>query len=106
MIRNATLSSENVRFTELATFAIRILKFAFDRFVNVQLRPHVSVVPPRIYVVRLVVSVGVVLAVVQEEPPFQDSCTHIAGVFAVLSASASRRTSIPLIATPAGRLMP
>ena len=53
-----------------------------------------------------VVSVGVTFAAVQDVPPFQESWTHIAGVPEVESDRASRRTSIPWTAWPAGTASP
>jgi hypothetical protein len=49
-----------------------------------QVRPQVLAAPPKTYVVVAVAKVGVVRADVHVVPPFQESCTHIIGVFAVL----------------------
>ena len=47
-------------------------------------------------------SVEVDFALVQEVPPFQESCTHSLGEPEVLSTLASRRTSMPLTVAPPG----
>ena len=51
-------------------------------------------------------SVDVTCAAVQDTPPSQESSAHILGEPDVLSARASRRTSMPLTAAPAGNVIP
>ena len=80
----------------------RTRKFTFAKFAGLHVRPHVSVGLPRIKVLMLVPRVAVDFAAVQVVPPSQESCTHILGELAVLSARASRRTSIPAMAAPVG----
>lgn len=65
-----------------------------------------SVALPRVKVFMLVPSVPVAFAAVQVAPPSQESCTHILGELAVLSARASRRTSMPAIVAPLGMEKP
>ena len=84
----------------------RTRKFALESSAAVQLRPHVLVAPPRVRAVMLVVNVGVACAAVHETPPSQESATHIRGEPDVLSTRASRRTSMPLTAAPAGTVIP
>jgi len=84
----------------------RTRKFASAKFVELHVRPQVSVGLPRINVLRLVPSVAVDFAKVHVAPPSQESCTHILGALAVLSARASRRTSMPLTVAPAGMEIP
>ena len=50
----------------------------------------------------VVLNVGVLCAVVQDVPPFQEISTHIFGALVVLLTRASKRTSMPRIVTPAG----
>ena len=83
----------------------RTRKVALVNSLALQARPHVSVELPRTSLRSVVASVPVVLAVVQEEPLFQDSATHILGEPLVLSARASRRTSMPVTVTPGGNEM-
>jgi hypothetical protein len=104
--RVAIHSRKKSRDVELATLMTRTRKFAFPKSAGLHERPHVSAAPPSVNVARLVPRVPVVFAAVQVVPPSQDSCTHILGVPAVLSARASSRTSIPAIAEPAGTEMP
>ena len=80
----------------------RTRKFASVKFAESHMRPHVSVALPRINVLMLVPRVVVDFAAVQVAPPSQESCTHILGALAVLSARASRRTSMPLTDAPVG----
>ena len=100
--RTAIQSREKSRDVELAMLMTRTRKFASAKFAGLQVRPHVSVGLPRINVFILVPRVAVDLAAVQVAPPSEESCTHILGELAVLSARASRRTSIPVMVAPAG----
>jgi hypothetical protein len=50
--------------------------------------------------------VPVAFAAVHVVPPSHESCTHILGEPAVLSARASSRTSMPVIDEPAGIATP
>jgi len=104
--RTATQSRKKSREVEPATLITRRRKLALARFAALHVRPHVSVAPPRVAVARLVPSVGVAFAAVQVVPPSQESCTHIRGEPDVLSARASRRTSMPAIADPSGIAKP
>jgi hypothetical protein len=81
-------------------------KLAFDRFAAVHARPHVSAAPPSVKLAMPVPSVLVVFAAVHVAPPSHESCTHILGEPAVLSARASSRTSMPATVEPAGTDIP
>ena len=72
------------------------------KLAGLQVRPQVSFVLPRVKVFILVPSVPVDFAAVQVVPPSHDNCTHILGELDVLSARASKRTSIPPIVAPEG----
>src|ERR1044071_4637864 len=89
-------SSENVRAAEAATSITRIRKFVFEKSLIPQVRPHVSVGVPRIYVALVVVNVVVDLAVVHVVPPFQEISTQILGALVALLTFALSLTSIPL----------
>ena len=91
---------------ELDTSITRTRKFVSVKFPELHVRPQLSVALPRINVFMLVPSVTVDFAAVQVVPPSQESCTHITGELDVLSARASRRTSIPLIVAPVGMEKP
>jgi len=104
--RTAIASRKKSRDVELATLVTRTRKLAFARLAALHVRPHVSVAPPSVNVVRAVPSVPVTFAVVQVAPPSAESCTHIRGVPDVLSARARSRTSMPPIAEPAGIAKP
>ena len=80
----------------------RTRKFASAKLAGLHVRPQGSVVLPRVKVFMLVPRVPVAFAAVHVVPPSQDICTHILGELDVLSARASRRTSIPAIAAPVG----
>jgi hypothetical protein len=58
---------------ELESAITRTRKFALVRLLAVQLRPQVSVALPSVWVASEVLSVEVVLADVQEAPPFQEA---------------------------------
>lgn len=100
--RTATQSRKKSLEVELDTSITRTRKFASAKFPELQVRPQLSEALPRINVFMVVPRVVVDLAVVQVVPPSQESCTHITGELDVLSARASRRTSIPLIVAPVG----
>jgi len=100
--RTAIQSRKKSREVELDTSITRTRKFASAKLAGLQVRPQVSVVLPRVKVFMLVPRVPVDFAAVQVVPPSQDICTHILGELDVLSARASRRTSIPPIVAPAG----
>jgi len=104
--RTATQSRKKSRDVELATFMTRMRKFASVKFAALHVRPQVSVGLPRINVLMLVLRVAVDFAAVQVAPPSQESCTHILGALAVLSARASRRTSMPAMVAPLGMEKP
>ena len=84
----------------------RTLKFASERSAAVQLRPQVFAAPPSMRVAVVVPSVAVDCAAVQDTPPSHESWTHIFGEPDVLSARASRRTSMPCTVAPAGNVIP
>ena len=104
--RTATQSRKKSREVELDTLITRTRKFASAKLAGPHVRPQVSVVLPRVKVFMLVPRVPVTFATVHVVPPSQDICTHILGELDVLSARASRRTSIPPIVAPAGIEMP
>ena len=86
------LSRLKSRYIELATSITRTLKFSLVKLFTFQTRPQVLLSPPRLYVARTVPSIGVLLAAVQDTPPFHDSCTQIFGETPVLSTLAFKRT--------------
>ena len=71
--RTATASRKKSRDVELATLITRRRKLAFARPAALQVRPHVSVAPPSVNVVRAVPSVLVAFAAVQVAPPSAES---------------------------------
>ena len=100
--RTATQSRKKSREVELETLITRTRRFALEKSAGPHVRPHVSVVLPRVNVAILVLRVPVAFAAVHVVPPSQDNCTHILGELDVLSTRASRRTSIPPIVAPDG----
>lgn len=104
--RTATQSSEKSRLVELATSITRTRKLASLSSARVHVRPQPSAGLPKRWVAMLVVSVALDLVAVQLPPPFHDNCTHIFGEPDVLSARASRRTSIPATLDPEGTFRP
>jgi hypothetical protein len=100
--RTETQSRKKSREVELETLITRTRKLVLEKSAGPHGRPHVSVVLPRMDVAILVPRVPVTFVAVQVVPPSQDSCTHILGELEVLSARASRRTSMPLMAAPLG----
>jgi hypothetical protein len=104
--RTAIQSRKKSRAVELDTSITRARKLALPKSDAFHVRPHVSTELPSVNVDRLVPSVPVAFAAVQLAPPSHESCTHIFGALAVLSARASRRTSMPLIVAPAGTEKP
>jgi hypothetical protein len=73
MTLTAAQSSEKVLPVPLATSIILTRKFVLFSSVLLHVLPHVSAAPPRVYVTSLVVRVLVDLAVVQDDPPSQES---------------------------------
>ena len=71
--RTATASRKKSRDVELATLMTRRRKLAFARLAALHVRPHVSVAPPSVNVVKAVPSVLVLFAAVQVAPPSAES---------------------------------
>jgi hypothetical protein len=84
----------------------RTRKFAFERSLAVHDRPHRSLALPRVAECSLVVSVRSVFAAVHDAPPFHESSALMLLSPNTLSRYQSSRTSMPLMAQPAGRLTP
>jgi len=87
---------------DASTSVIRSRKLTLESSATGQMRPQVSVGPPR----RLVLSapnVPVVFATVQVAPPSPESSTHMKGATPVTLASS--RTCMPSMVAPAGTLM-
>ena len=77
-------------------------KFAFENSLGLQLLPQRSDIPPSDTTPSVAVSVGVVLVVVQVDPPFHESATLI--VPAAVVPDTSIFTSIPWIVSVPGTL--
>ncbi len=87
-----------------ATSVTRKRKRPLPNSEGVQVRPHVSVRPPRRKVPSLVPSELVALASVQVDPPSHESSTHMKGLPPLLSVKASSRTSMPSMIALVGKL--
>ena len=79
---------------------MRTRKFASEKSLTAQVRPQVSAMEPRKYVLSTTVT-NVILVADHDVPPSKDSYTHISGPPVVPSTLASRRNSTPSIVEPA-----